>query len=233
MALGSRKSEDIFNKKTGGDVDSKTISSSKETEIKSSFDNGDHILDQGMFENLAPALYAVQQVADDIEEIRRYLSADVRDAKDVYTPIVCNMLNANCTTAQYVPFSDGITESTSSTSPRNVFVAPCSGTIHKIIVSSQNSLLHGGRSVALLATFSKRVTGSSTLAEAASCTLTTAAANTAFEGTFAAGSIKNGTTAFAKGDQILVSLDLTSDTPTGNKNYYVTVIFKLDQSNLD
>lgn len=79
MALANRKSEDIFNKNTGGDKNAKSITTSKETEIKNSFDNGDHILDQGMFENLAPALYAVQQLSEDIEELRRYITAEVGD----------------------------------------------------------------------------------------------------------------------------------------------------------
>lgn len=79
MALANRKSEDIFNKKTGGDRDAKSITTSKETEIKNQFDNGDHILDEGMFENLAPALYAVQQLSEDIEELRRYITAEVGD----------------------------------------------------------------------------------------------------------------------------------------------------------
>jgi len=30
-----------------------------------------------MFTNLAPALYAVQQVADDIEEIRRFITSEI------------------------------------------------------------------------------------------------------------------------------------------------------------
>ena len=77
MALANRKSEDIFNKKTGGSKDAKSITDSKELEIKSKFDNGDHILDEGMFENLAPALYAVQQVAEDIEEIRRFITSEI------------------------------------------------------------------------------------------------------------------------------------------------------------
>ena len=77
MALANRKSEDIFNKNTGGSKDAKSITDAVEREIKDKFDNGDHILDQGMFENLAPALYAVQQVAEDIEEIRRFISSEI------------------------------------------------------------------------------------------------------------------------------------------------------------
>tara|TARA_R110002012_G_scaffold162544_2_gene324792 strand:+ start:423 stop:878 length:456 start_codon:yes stop_codon:yes gene_type:complete len=79
MALGNKKSRDIFNKKTGSDSDNKSISSSKETEIKTKFDNGEHIEDTGMFETLAPALYAIQQLTEDIEELRRYITAEIGD----------------------------------------------------------------------------------------------------------------------------------------------------------
>ena len=85
MALANRKSEDIFNKKTGGDKDAKSIDTAKETEIKNRFDNGDHVLDEGMFENLAPALYAVQQLAEDVEELRRYILALAPNEKPLPT----------------------------------------------------------------------------------------------------------------------------------------------------
>ena len=249
MALASKKITDIFNKNTGGSKDAKSITDAIELEIKTKFDNGEHIEDNGMFTNLAPALYAVQQVADDIEEIRRFITGEItsittsqasaitantakRDATNIYVPLVCNMLNANCTTAQFVPFSDGITEGTSSTNPRNVFVAPANGTIKSIHIVSQNSLLDKGRGVPLVATFAKRANGSSSLQPCATVTMTTVAANTVMNGTFAA-TAKGGTLAFSKGEQILVSLQLAGGVPTGNKNYYVTVVFQLDQSNLD
>ena len=79
MALGNRKSSDIFNKKTGGSKDSKSIDTAKETEIKDKFDRGEHIEDAGMFENLAPALYAIQQLTEDIEELRRYITSEIGD----------------------------------------------------------------------------------------------------------------------------------------------------------
>ena len=77
MALANKKITDIFNKKTGGAKDSKSITDSVELDIKTKFDNGEHIEDNGMFTNLAPALYAVQQVADDIEEIRRFITSEI------------------------------------------------------------------------------------------------------------------------------------------------------------
>ena len=79
MALGDRKSSDIFNTRTGESKDSKSIEEADKTRIKTSFDNGDHIVDLGMFENLAPALHAIQQLSEDIEELRRYITAEVGD----------------------------------------------------------------------------------------------------------------------------------------------------------
>lgn len=79
MALADRKSSDIFNKNTGGSKDSKSIDTEKETEIRDAFNNGDHIADVGKLDNLAPVLYAIQQLTEDIEELRRYITAEVGD----------------------------------------------------------------------------------------------------------------------------------------------------------
>ncbi len=73
MAIGSKKITDVFNTNTGGEADSKSITDSKKTEIKNKFDSGEHIEDTGMFENLAPALHAIQLLAEDIQVIRDHL----------------------------------------------------------------------------------------------------------------------------------------------------------------
>ena len=220
MALADRKSQDIFNKKTGGDKDVKTIDSAKETEIKSKFDNGEHILDEGMFESLAPALYAVQQVADDIEELRRHVVNDV--TKWAYIPIVCNFYG-DINTESYVPFSDGETESTANSNRRNQFIAPFDGQFHKAIFRSNQSLLERGKGVTLTVK-SKRVrNNSSKVNDLETETVTTAPAENFMEVTFSSSS------AFNKGDRLLMSMDLPG-TPRGNKNWFVTVIFKIDQT---
>jgi len=101
MALGERKSSDIFNKNTGKDRDSKTIDTSTETEIRTKFNNGDHILDEGMFENLAPALYAIQQLSEDIEELRRYIQAEITSITEAQaSAITANTAKTGLTSAQ-------------------------------------------------------------------------------------------------------------------------------------
>ena len=79
MALADRKISEVFNKKTGGSKDARSIDSSKELEIKTKYDNGDHVNDDGMFDNIAPALYAIQKLSEDIDELRRYITAEVGD----------------------------------------------------------------------------------------------------------------------------------------------------------
>jgi len=79
MALANRKIAEVFNKKTGGSKDARSIDTSKELEIKAQYDNGDHINDAGMFDNIAPALYAIQKLSEDIDELRRYITAEVGD----------------------------------------------------------------------------------------------------------------------------------------------------------
>ena len=91
MALANRKSEDIFNKKTGVSKDAKSITDSKELEIKSKFDNGEHVEDSGMFETLAPALYAIQQLTEDIEELRRFVTSEITSV----TTSQANAITAN------------------------------------------------------------------------------------------------------------------------------------------
>ena len=43
-----------------------------------------------MFENLSPALYAIQQLADDVEELRRYIVALAPDEKPLPTISTAN-----------------------------------------------------------------------------------------------------------------------------------------------
>ena len=79
MALGDRKIPEVFNKKTGGSKDARSITSAKELEIKAEYDAGVHVADEGMFNTIAPALYAIQKLSEDIDELRRYITAEVGD----------------------------------------------------------------------------------------------------------------------------------------------------------
>ena len=77
MALADRKIPDVFNKKTGGSKDARSITNEKELEIKAEYDAGVHIADDGMFNTIAPALYAIQKLSEDIDELRRFVSGEI------------------------------------------------------------------------------------------------------------------------------------------------------------
>ena len=101
MALANKKITDIFNKNTGGSKNAKSITDAKELEIKNKFDNGEHIEDSGMFENLAPALYAVQQLADDVEEIRRFITSEINSiSTSQANAIIANTAKTGISTSQ-------------------------------------------------------------------------------------------------------------------------------------
>ena len=101
MALADRKSEDVFNTRTGVSKDSKSIEETDKTRIKTAFDNGDHINDLGMFENLAPALHAIQQLSEDIEELRRYVTAEITSITSAQaSAITANTAKTGITSAQ-------------------------------------------------------------------------------------------------------------------------------------
>ena len=61
MALGDRKIPDVFNKKTGGSKDARSITDAKELEIKAEYDAGVHVADDGMFNTSALAFYVMEK----------------------------------------------------------------------------------------------------------------------------------------------------------------------------
>ena len=148
-----------------------------------------------------------------------------RDARYIYFPVVANF-SGNINTAQYIPLSDGETESTSNASRRNNFVAPGAGEIVKVVVRSNASLYDRGRGVTLTGTLQNISDRQSAVQSTATATTTTTATN--FKNVLDFTEASNRT--FAEGDRLLVSLQAPLN---ATKNYYVTVVFKLDQNDID
>lgn len=260
MALGDRKIAEVFNKQTGGSANARSITDAKELEIKAEYDAGVHIADEGMFNTISPALYAIQKLSEDIDEIRRHVSSDIngistsqanaitansakisytdqvavaantdkRSAKFIYIPIVCNFYGDLTTGEYHVPFSDGETESTSTTNRRNQFVAPCDGNFHKVIIRSNNSTLERGASADFTIKSKKVAGGTASVTTLETKVIQTAAAETAMSTAF-----NDSTSAFSEGDRLLLSLQLTQGAPRGSKSYFVTVVFRINQADLD
>ena len=143
-----------------------------------------------------------------------------RDGRYSYHFIVANF-NGNINTQQYVPLSDGETEGTSITGRRDNFVAPCTGTIEKVIVRSNASLYNRGKGVTLTGKLHNITDRNSTVRATGTATTTTTADN--FKNVLDFSSVSGNS--FVEGDRLLVSLQAPLD---ASKNYYVTVVFKLD-----
>jgi len=151
-------------------------------------------------------------------------AANATNSQYLYLPKTANF-NADISSgAVYIPLSDGETEG-SSTTRRTVFIAPCTGSVHKVHIRSNGSLLSSGRAANLQVKAWAAPDGSSTLRELESEDVETVAGNTAMVATFSSAN-------FTVGQQVHITMQLTDRVPTGAKNYYVTAVFKLDQNTM-
>ena len=91
MALANKKSEELYNRKTGASADNKTIDATKETILQNAFNDKEYINDETNLIFNAGLIYIVQQMQEDIEELRRYVSNDI----DTLTTAQSNAITAN------------------------------------------------------------------------------------------------------------------------------------------
>jgi len=91
MALGNKKSEELYNKKTGSSADSKSIDSIQDSILQDAFNTKEFIKNPAIFNINAGLIYIIQQIQEDIEELRRYVSNDI----DTLTTAQSNAITAN------------------------------------------------------------------------------------------------------------------------------------------
>ena len=91
MALANKKSEELYNKKTGSSADSKSIDSIQDSILQDAFNTKEFINDPTIFNINAGLIYIIQQIQEDIEELRRYVSNDI----DTLTTAQSNAITAN------------------------------------------------------------------------------------------------------------------------------------------
>lgn len=91
MALANKKSEELYNRKTGASADTKTIDATKETILQNAFNDKEYINDETNLLFNAGLVYIVQQMQEDIEELRRYVSNDI----DTLTTAQANAITTN------------------------------------------------------------------------------------------------------------------------------------------
>ena len=74
MALADKQYDRIFST-TGSDADK--VDSGKLTRMQAKFDNNEYLEDDDSFETLAPLLYQIQKMQDELDEIRRHVKNDI------------------------------------------------------------------------------------------------------------------------------------------------------------
>ena len=78
MALANKKQKSLYNK---SDSNSKFyMTNDKETRFSSSFANGDHIQDEAIADTVAPLIYQLKLMEEDIDELRRYITNEATGA---------------------------------------------------------------------------------------------------------------------------------------------------------
>ena len=244
MALDSKRAGNIHSK-----------SGSSKAKLQAKFDENYHdVISDNPDDNpiLASLIYTIQNLSEDVDSLRTFTDSELKalinlntaktgisdsqataittnssktDGRYLYLPKTANF-NADISGgAVYIPLSDGETEG-SSTTRRTVFIAPCTGEVHKVHIRSNGSLLSSGRAVNLQVKAWAAADGRSSLTELESEDVNTVAGNTAMVATFSSSS------RFTVGEQVHITMQLTDRAPTGAKNYYVTVVFKLDQNSM-
>lgn len=74
MALQDKKNKTIFTK-TGSGKDK--VDDAKITELETKFTNGEHIQDKGSFAQLGIVYLQLQNISEEIDELRRYMTNDI------------------------------------------------------------------------------------------------------------------------------------------------------------
>ena len=74
MALADKQYDRIFST-IGSDADK--VDSGKLTRMQAKFDNNEYLEDDDSFETLAPLLYQIQKMQDELDEIRRHVKNDI------------------------------------------------------------------------------------------------------------------------------------------------------------
>jgi len=74
MALANKKNKTIFTK-TGSGKDK--VDDTKITELETKFANGEHIQDRGSFAQLGIVYLQLQNISEEIDELRRYMTNDI------------------------------------------------------------------------------------------------------------------------------------------------------------
>ncbi len=137
MALADKKHNRIYST-TGSDSDK--VDSTKLNRMQSKFTNKEYLEDEDAFETLGCLLYQMQQMSEELDELRRFSNTELNHKNSSKMILNCGWLGSTAS-RQYLPFGYGGTYDATSTSgylEYGGFIAPCNGSVESVIIRSEN-----------------------------------------------------------------------------------------------
>jgi len=136
MALADKKHTRIYST-TGSDSDK--VDSTKLNRMQSKFTNKEYLEDEDAFETLGCLLYQMQQMSEELDELRRFSNTELNHKNSSKMILNCGWYGSTSASV-YLPFAYGGTFD--STSPNGYleyggFVAPCNGSVESVIIRSE------------------------------------------------------------------------------------------------
>jgi len=138
MALANKKHNRIYST-TGSDSDK--VDSAKLSRMQAKFTSNEYLEDEDSFETLAPLIYQMEQMSQELDELRRFSNTELNHKNSSKMILNCGWYGGS-TARQYLPFGYGGTFE--ATSPNGYleyggFVAPCNGSVESVIIRSENA----------------------------------------------------------------------------------------------
>jgi hypothetical protein len=138
MALADKKHSRIYST-TGSDSDK--VDSTKLNRMQAKFSNNEYLEDEDAFETLGCVLYQMQQMSEELDELRRFSNTELNHKNSSKMILNCGWYGGS-NAVQYLPFGYGGTFE--STSPNGYleyggFIAPCNGSVESVIIRSEQA----------------------------------------------------------------------------------------------
>ena len=138
MALANKKHNRIYST-TGSDSDK--VDSAKLSRMQAKFTSNEYLEDEDSFETLAPLIYQMEQMSQELDELRRFSNTELNHKNSSKMILNCGWYGGS-NAVQYLPFGYGGTFE--STSPNGYleyggFIAPCNGSVESVIIRSEQA----------------------------------------------------------------------------------------------
>lgn len=137
MALADKKHNRIYST-TGSDSDK--VDSTKLNRMQAKFSNNEYLEDEDAFETLGCVLYQMQQMSEELDELRRFSNTELNHKNSSKMILNCGWVGSTAS-RQYLPFGYGGTYDATSTNgylEYGGWIAPCNGSVESVIVRSEN-----------------------------------------------------------------------------------------------